>query len=87
MSGTQVGEVTHYYGKIGVAVLALTEVLRVGDAVHLLGHATDFRQRVASLQIEHQPVAEAGPGQEVALKVERRVHPHDKLFIITGEEE
>jgi hypothetical protein len=86
MSGIQVGEVTHYYGKIGVAVLALSENLRVGDTVHLLGRATDFRQRVASLQIEHQPVAEGGPGQEVALKVERRVHPRDKVFKITEED-
>ncbi len=85
MSGVRIGEVTHFYNKIGVAVLALTDVIRVGDTVHLLGHSTDFKQEVTSLQIEHQPVSEAGPGQEVAMGVRQRVHPRDKVFKITGE--
>ena len=85
MSGIQIGAVTHYYDHLSVAVLALTEKIRIGDTVHILGHSTDFQQKVASLQIEHQPVEAGGPGQEVAMKVERRVQPHDKLFKITGE--
>jgi putative protease len=83
MSGILIGEVTHYYDHLGVAVLALTENVRVGDTVHLLGHSTDFQQPVHSLQIAHQPVEEGGPGQEVAMKVERRVHPHDKVYRIS----
>lgn len=86
MSGVRIGEVTHYFDKISVAVLALTDTIRVGDTVHILGHSTDFQQEVASLQIEHQPVSEAGPGQEAAMHVKQRVHPHDKVFKITGEE-
>ena len=85
MSGIQIGEVTHYYDRLGVAVLALTDRIRIGDSLHLLGHSTDFQQQVNSLQIAHQPVEEGGPGQEVAMKVERRVHPHDKVFKTTGE--
>jgi len=86
MSSIRIGEVTHYFNTIGVAVLALTDTIRVGDTVQILGHSTDFRQEVKSLQIEHQPVSEAGPGQDVAMKVERRVRAHDKVFKLTGEE-
>jgi putative protease len=82
MSGTQIGEVTHYYNHLGVAVLALTEKIRLGDTVHVLGHSTDFRQQVTSLQLEHQPVEQGAPGQDIAMKVERRVHPHDQVFRI-----
>ena len=85
MSGIRIGQVTHYYDHLSVAVLALTEVIRVGDTVHFLGHSTDFQQEVTSLQIEHQPVTEAGPGQNVALKVAQRVHPHDAVFKISAE--
>ncbi|MEW6232797.1 MAG: hypothetical protein AB1566_10870 [Chloroflexota bacterium] len=85
MSSVRIGEVTHFFNRIGVAVLALTDTIRVGDTVHILGRSTDFRQEVKSLQIEHQPVSEVGPGQEVALKVERRVHPRDAVFKVTGE--
>jgi len=86
MTGTRIGEVIHFYDRIGVAVIVLTAPIRLGDQVHFLGRSTDFEQEVKSIQIEHQPISEAGPGQEIALKVERRVHPHDKVFTITREE-
>ena len=86
MPGTRIGHVTHFYGRISVAVVALTDTIRVGDTVHIFGRTTDFRQEVKSLEIEHQPVEEAGPGQEVAVKVTRRVRPRDKVFKLVGAE-
>jgi acyl-CoA hydrolase len=86
MSGIRIGEVTHFYDRLCVAVLKLTEPIRVGDMLHLLGHHTDFRQTVESLQIEHQEVTEAGPGQDVAMKVVQKVHPGDTVFKVSGEE-
>lgn len=86
MSGTRIGTVTHFFDHISVAVLMLTDKLRVGDTVHFLGHSTDFKQKVTSLQIEHQNVTEAGPGQDAAMKVEQRAHPNDGVFKITEEE-
>ena len=83
MPETAVGKVTHYFDRIGVAVLQLSETIRVGDILHFHGHTTDFTQPVDSLQIEHQNVAEANPGQEVALKVARKVHPHDQVLKVT----
>lgn len=85
MSGIRIGQVTHYYDHIGVAVLSLTDAIRIGDVVHVLGRSTDFQQEVRSLQIEHRAVTEAEPGQDVALKVTRRVHPHDAVYKIVEE--
>jgi hypothetical protein len=85
MSGTQIGQITHYFDHINVAALTLTEPLRVGDTVHILGHSTDFRQEVTSLQIDHQDVDEAKPGDDVGMKVIQKVHTHDKVFKLTGE--
>ncbi len=86
MSGIRVGEVTHFYDRLCVAVIKLTETIRVGDMLHVLGHHTDFQQPVESLQIEHQTVSEAGPGADVALKVNQKVHPGDSVFKVSGEE-
>jgi putative protease len=80
MSGKLIGEVTHFYNRIGVAVVDLSGSIEIGDQVHFFGRSTDFRQQVQSMQIEHQPVSEAGKGQEIAVKVERRVRNHDKLY-------
>ena len=86
MSGTRVGEITHFYNRLSVAVLKLTEPIRVGDMLHLLGHNTDFRQKLESIQIEHKEVTEAGPGQDVAVTVAQKVHPGDAVFKVSGEE-
>jgi translation initiation factor IF-2 len=85
MSETRVGKVTHYFDRISVAVLELTEPVRVGDTLHFVGHSLDFTQTVSSLQIEHQNVQEAKPGQDVALKVNEKVHPNDSVFRVKGE--
>jgi putative protease len=85
MSGIQIGQISHFYDHINVASLVLTEPLRVGDTIHILGHSTDFRQEVSSIQIEHQAVEEAKPGDDVGIKVIQKVHPHDKVFKLTDE--
>jgi hypothetical protein len=85
MSGTQIGQVTHYFDHINVAVLSLKESIKVGDSVHILGHATDFKQEITSLQIEHKEVTEAKAGADVAMKVLQRVHPGDKVFKLIDE--
>ena len=80
MSDVEIGKVTHYFDHLNVAVLALTSPLNVGETIHIHGHSTDFKQTVTSLQIEHQSVQSARQGDDVALKVEHIVHPHDKVF-------
>jgi translation initiation factor IF-2 len=54
--------------------------------VHFLGRSTDFRQEVQSMQIEHESISEAGKGQEIAMKVERRVRNHDKVYKLSDDE-
>lgn len=86
MSGKLVGEVNHFYNRIGVAVIDLVDILQIGDQVHFFGRSTDFRQEVGSMQIEHEPITEAGKGQEIAMKVERRVRNHDKVYRLSEED-
>lgn len=75
-----IGKVTHWFGKISVAALELTEELAVGDRIHIVGHTTDFEQEVTSMQIMHQDVTHAGPGDEVAIKVQNHVRVGDKVY-------
>jgi translation initiation factor IF-2 len=56
----------------------------VGDTLHFQGHSTDFTQVVSSLQIEHEGVNEAKPGQDVAMKTDQKVHPNDAVFKVTA---
>ena len=76
----RIGEIVHYYNKISVAVVKLIRPLHLGDKIHFLGAHTDFLQEISSMQIEHTAVEEAKAGEEVALKVDRRVRRGDSVF-------
>src|SRR5439155_9560712 len=77
----RVGFVTHYYGHLSVAAIRLESgSLRVGDTIRILGHTSDFRQRVESMQIERQPVTEAGKRQEIGLKVSEHAREGDEVY-------
>lgn len=80
-----VGRVTHYYSHLDVAVLELTESLKVGDYIHILGHTTDFMQKVSSMEINHHRVTEVKPGDNVALKVVEPVREHDTIYRVPEE--
>ena len=82
----EIGRVMHYYNHLNVAVLKLTGSLKVGDFVHILGHSTDFMQKVTSLQIEHHNLTAVNPGQDVALKVVEPVREHDVIYRVPEEE-
>ena len=77
---TLVGKVTHYFSKIGVAVVELTDELKVGDPISIEGTTTNFQQKVSSMQIEHNNVETAKPGDSIGLKVEDRVREGDKVY-------
>jgi putative protease len=75
-----IGTVTHYFGHLSVAAVELSDRLRIGERVHIQGHTTDLAQTVDSMEVDHQHVDEAGPGDDVALKVDDHVREHDRIF-------
>ncbi len=77
-----VGEITHYFGKIQVAVLKLSKSLEVGDEIRIQGGEMDFTQEVKSMEVDHQKVKKAKAGQSVGLAVKEKVHPGYKAFKI-----
>src|SRR5207247_5883800 len=77
----KVGEVFHFYGKIGVAAIRLTDDgIALGDTVQIQGPSTNLKQTVETLQIEHADGSRAGPGQEVGMKVRDRVREKDFVY-------
>jgi translation elongation factor EF-1alpha len=79
----EVGRISHYYSKIGVAVIELSDTLKVGEVIHIRGATSDFSQPVDSMQIEHASVPEAKAGESIGLKVKEHVREHDKVFVVS----
>jgi len=77
----RVGTVTHYFGHLSVAAVRMESgSLRVGDMIHVVGRTSDFRQRVESMQVEHESVVEVRAGQEFGLKVTEHAREHDVVY-------
>ena len=81
MAEVEVGKITHYFSKIGVAAIEMTQdALKVGDTVHIRGHTSDFLQTIDSMQIDGQPVDEVTAGQSVAIRVDQHAREHDHVL-------
>ena len=76
-----VGEVTHYYGNLGVAIVKFNQDMPAGKNLTFQGVTTDFSQDVASLEFDHKKVDTAPRGQEVGMKVKDKVREGDKVYV------
>jgi len=80
ISKKEIGKITHFYNKISVAVIELTDSLKVGDEIIIEGPTTNIRQKVDSIQVEHENIEEAEAGTSIGLKVVDRVRENDTVF-------
>ena len=82
MAETKVGRVTHYFGHIHVAAVELEGELKVGDTIHVKGHTSDWTQPVRSMQVDHEDVESAGPGDDVAVQMADHAREHDEVLLV-----
>ncbi len=75
-----IGKVTHYFGKIGVAVIELSDSLEVGETIRIVGGQTDFQQVVESMEIDRQKVKKAKAGDTIGLKVNQKVREGYRVY-------
>lgn len=84
MADVKIGRVTHYYDKIGVAVVELTENLSVGDKIKFMRGGEDlFEQEVTSMQMEHERVETAKAGQTIGLKADQDVKDAAEVYKVS----
>lgn len=84
MKDGKIGKITHFYDKIGVAVLALTSPLKVGDRIRFVRGGEDlFEQVVESMQVDHESVEEAKSGDEVGLKTTEQIKDGAEVFKVS----
>lgn len=80
----QIGRVTHYYDKIGVAVVEVyNQPLKVGDRIKVSGHDKEFTMDITSLQVEHNKVLSVDEGETCGVKIDTPVKPGDVLYLLT----
>ncbi len=78
-----IGEITHYFGKIGVGIIELKKKLKAGEMIHIKGSTTDFEQEVKSMQIDHEDVEKAKKGDAIGIKVKDKVREGDEVYKVS----
>ena len=68
----EIGKVTHWYDKVGVAVLDLSSALKIGDKVKVKKGEEEFEETLSSMQVDHKDVSSAQKGDEVAVKFSQK---------------
>jgi putative protease len=76
----EIGQVTHFFPKINVAVIELTLPLSVGDRILIKGPITDFGQTVDSMQVDRKEIQRVEGGQSVGLKLVQQAKEKDVVY-------
>ncbi|MDO8663461.1 MAG: hypothetical protein Q7K28_01300 [Candidatus Wildermuthbacteria bacterium] len=80
VEGKPIGKISHYFSKIGVAVIDLSGALKVGETIRIVGGEIDFTQMVDSMEMDRQKIDKAKSGDSVGLKVSQKVREDYKVF-------
>ena len=75
-----IGKVSHYFGNIKVAAIKLGAPLKKVDAIRIEGGDVVLKQKIASMQKEHVPVAAAKKGDEIGIKVAKKVREGYRVY-------
>ncbi len=81
MADTKIGQITHFFDKISVAVIELLADLSVGDKIKITG-SNEFEQTVSSMQVDHDQIEKANKGDTVGLKLDSPAKSGDEIYKI-----
>jgi U32 family peptidase len=79
-----IGKVTHFFSKINVAGIQLSDTLKVGDKISIEGATTNFEENIVSMQIDNKSVDEAKAGDLIGIKVKDKTRVGDDVYLIAG---
>jgi putative protease len=80
----KLGKVMHYYSKLSVVSIKVEENgIKENDLICFIGPTTGYSTtKVQGLRVDNKLIERAGPGQEVSFKVQEKVRPEDRVYLI-----
>lgn len=77
-----IGTVTHWYDRIGVAVVKLNGKLAKGDKIKVKKGDSEFEEIVSSIQLDHADVSSAKKGDDAAIKLSQHAREGAGVFLV-----
>mgnify|MGYP000713465146 CR=1 FL=1 len=75
-----IGKVSHYFDNIKVAAIKLQSPLKKGDTIRIEGGTIVVKVKISSMQKEHKPVTSAKRGDEIGIKISKKVREGYRVF-------
>jgi len=75
-----IGKISHYFGKVEVAIIELSAPLKIGDTIRIIGGEVDFNQEVESMEIDHQEIKQGKKGDSIGLKISQKAREGYKVY-------
>ena len=76
----KLGEVTHWYDNINVAVIKLSGVMKTGDKVKIKRGEIEFEEIIESMQLDHEAIKSGKKGQIIAIKIVGKTKDGAEVF-------
>lgn len=77
----KVGKITHYFDKIKVVVVKLSDDLSIGETIRIVGgENTDFKQKIVSMELDGEKIKKAKKGKQIGIRVKDRAREGYKVF-------
>ncbi len=77
----RVGKITHYFGKIKVGVIKLSDSLSIGDEIIVKSKTEErFKQKVSSIEVDGKKIKKAKKGQSIGLKMKDKAREDYLVF-------
>ncbi len=80
MEGKLIGEVFNFFERVGVIAIKLTDKLKLGDSIRIVGGDADFTEVVDSMQIDGKNIQAAKKGDDVGIKISGKARKGYKVY-------
>ncbi|MBR9705123.1 hypothetical protein GOV12_06950 [Candidatus Pacearchaeota archaeon] len=80
MEGKQIGTVFNFFEKVGVIAIELTDKLKLGDTIRIVGGEKDFTEVISSMQVDGKSVETAKAGDQIGIRVSDRARKGYKVY-------
>jgi translation elongation factor EF-Tu-like GTPase len=77
----KIGEITHYFSDLEVAIIKFSKEMKVGDQIRVIGgEDTDFTQEIEGMEMDHEKVEKVKKGEQVGIKVKEKVREGYEVY-------
>jgi len=78
-----IGKILHFYSQVGVATMKVCSPFKSEEEIVIIGKTTGIiKTKINQLEVKHKPVKSAMKGQEVGIKLPKKVRKNDEVYVV-----